>query len=339
MSNKKWLLAYATTFLLTMSLFGLVNYVVDPFLVFQSHFLKRSGQINERYVKIEFLEKNHHKFNSYMFGSSRIGVVEPEVIEQYIPKSKFYNFTLSSGNLHDYMVHLKYFLKRDYEIKNLYMQIDIDDMHYYDHDASDYLCKLHPYVMGESLLVAKMKYLFGFFPLNVRKKISVNFEKDSSKKFDIAKGTWSTPSNEKKLEENPDMYVKNEASFHIKNRRAVRYIREKEAMEALKTIVNLCHENRIKLYVFTSAHNQNQMDTYILKDYNKFLRDISEITSFYDFSGYNSVSMNNANYYEESHYRPLVGALMAARIFHNNESVIPKDFGKFIAKGSLRGKR
>ena len=339
MNTKKWLMTFTAVFVVTMSLFGLVNYVIDPFSVFQSNFFKRSGQINERYVKIEFLEKHHHEFNAYMFGSSRIGVVKPEVIEQYVPNSKFYNFTLSSGNLHDYMVHLKYFLKRGYEIKTLYMQIDIDDMNYYGQDESDYLCKLHPYVMGESLFAGKMKYLFGFFPLNVRKKISVNFQKASPKKFDISTGIWSLIDNEKELIENPKKYVANEASFHFKNRRVLRYFREKEAMDALQTIVQLCQKNKIKLYVFTSAHNQNKMDTFVLKDYNKFLRDISEITSFYDFSGYNSVTMNDANYYEMSHYRPRVGSLMAARIFHDNTISVPRDFGKFIEKGTLHGNR
>jgi len=339
MNNKKWLITFMSIFVVTMSLFGLVNYVVDPFSVFQTNFFKRSGQINERYVKIEFLEKHHNKFNAYIFGSSRIGVVKPEVIEQYLPNSKFYNFTLSSGNLHDYMVHLKYFIKRKYEIKTLYMQIDIDDMNYYGQDESDYLCKLHPYVTNEFRIAGKMKYLFGFFPLNVRKKISVNFQKDSPKKFDVSIGIWSLPDNEKQLEKNPKKYVENEGSFHFKNRRVLRYIREKEAMKALQIIVDLCQKNKIKLYVFTSAHNQNKMDTFVLEDYKKYLRDISEITSFYDFSGYNSVTMNNANYYEMSHYRPRVGSLMAARIFDDKNISVPKDFGKFIAKGTLRGNR
>jgi len=339
MSSKKWLITFSSVFVITMSLFGLLNYVVDPFSVFQSNFFKRTGQINERYVKIEFLEKNHHKFNAYMFGSSRIGVVKPKVIEQYIPNSRFYNFTLSSGNLHDYMVHLKYFIKRHYEIKTLYMQIDIDDMNYYGQDESDYLCKLHPYVTGESLFAGQMKYLFGFFPLNVRKKISVNFEKASPKKFEITTGIWRLPDHEKELQENPEKYVQNEASFHFKNRRVLRYIRQKEAMEALKTIVELCQQNSIKLYVFTSAHNQNKMDTFVLEDYHQYLADISKITSFYDFSGYNSITRNNANYYEMSHYRPLVGTLMAARIFHDKTISVPKDFGKFIEKGSLSGNR
>ena len=337
MSSRKWLITFTTVFVFILGLFGLVNYVVDPFSVFQNSFLKERIDINERYLKIDFLEKNHSKFNGYMFGSSRIGVVKPEVIEQYIPNSKFYNFTLSSGNLYDYMVHLKYFVKRHYEIKTLYMQIDIDDMNVYGHSESNYLYKLHPYLTGESVMTFKMKYLFGFFPLNVRQKISVNFQKSSPKKFDIPTGIWTLHNSEKALMENPKKYIENQASFHFKNRRVLRYIRQKEAMEALKTIVELCQKEKIKLYVFTSAHNQNKMDTYLLEDYHKYLRDISEITSFYDFSGYNSVTKNDANYYEMSHYRPQVGTLVAARIFHDENISVPKDFGKFIAKGTLHG--
>ena len=40
-------------------------------------------------MKIEFLEKNNKKYNSYMFGSSRIGSTNPQDIENtyQIPSS------------------------------------------------------------------------------------------------------------------------------------------------------------------------------------------------------------------------------------------------------------
>ena len=58
-------------------------------------------------------------------------------------------------------------------------------------------------------------------------------------------------------------------------------------------------------------------------------------TNYYDFSGYNTVTTNDCNYYETSHYRPLVGNLIAARIFHDSTISVPDDFGKFITKNTI----
>lgn len=339
MSSKKWISIVFTMLFTGMSFMALVNYVVDPFSIFGTDFFKQKTQMNERYVKLEYIKKHHNEFNGYMFGSSRIGVVKPEVIEKYIPNSHFYNFTLSSANLHDYMMHLKFFLKEHYVIKTLYLQIDLDDMYCYGQDSTDYLSKLHPDVTDESLFLYKIKYLLGFFPLNLRTKIELNLKGYSPKSYDLKTGIWQLKENEKALQKDAVAYVKNEKSFHIKNRPIIHFSKQKESMDALKTIVKLCKEHHIKLYIFTTPHNHNKVDIFFTNDYKKYLRNISEITSFYDFSGYNSVTNNDKNYYEMSHYRPLVGALVAGRIFNDTSVNIPKDFGKYIKKGSLSGSK
>ncbi len=338
MKNNQWLRWVLSFTLINFTLLGLVNYVVDPFRVFGSNFLPYQVQMNERFVKIEYIKKNHQKFNAYLFGSSRIGTTDPKIIEKYVPNSKFYNFTVSSANLYDYEHHLKYFIKEKYPIHTLYLQIDLDDMSIYGHRESDYLSKLHPEVTNEFTTLYYMKYLFGFFPMNTRVKIMDNINTKKTKQRDTEKGTWSLPSKEKALLKNCKEYVNHVSSFHNKNRRIRKYTTAKSSMKSLKKIVDLCHKNNIKLYVFTSPHNQNKMDTFMIEDYNKYLRNISEITSFYDFTGYNSVTKDNCNYYEMSHYRPQVGKLIAGRIFNDKSINIPSDFGKYIEKGSMRGK-
>ncbi len=106
-------------------------------------------------------------------------------------------------------------------------------------------------------------------------------------------------------------------------------------MKALTNIKKLCIKNNIKLYVFTTPHNKNMMDRYIVNDYLRYLKEISNITDFYDFSGYNTITINNYNYYEESHYRPLVGSLIAGKIFKDNTVEVSEDFGVFVTKENI----
>ena len=156
---KIFLLIYILVFAIPFIYIGMVNYIVDPFNIFHTKFLKEQFQMNERFMKIEYLEENKNKYNSYMFGSSRIGTTPPSVIDKYLESAKFYNFTVSSANLYDYLMHLKYFIKSEYPIKNLYLQIDIDNISSYSRSESDYLRKLHPFVLEENL----EKYYLSYF--------------------------------------------------------------------------------------------------------------------------------------------------------------------------------
>jgi len=336
---RRWI-AYVMIFtLVNFSLLGLVNYVVDPFRVFGSNIFSRQIEMNERFVKIDFLEKNNHKFNAYLFGSSRIGVTEPKIVEQYIPNSKFYNFTLSSANLYDYEKYLKFFIENRYPIKTLYLQLDLDNMSNYGQNEFNYTYKPHPKVNDELTSLFYMKYLVGFFPLSISSKVMNNINHTKNKHYQIEKGTWTMDDNEISLEKSCKEYVKRVPSFNFKNRRVTRYVTKNANMRALSRVVELCQREKIKLYVFVTPHNHNYMDTLILSEYRAYLQDIAKITSFYDFSGYNSVTENDCNYYEMSHYRPHVAKWIAGRIFNDKNITLPHDFGKFIKKGMLYDKK
>jgi hypothetical protein len=314
-----------------------VNYTVDPFDIFHTSILKHQNQLNERFAKVEFLDKNNKKFNSYMFGSSRIGTTFPSTVEQYIPNSKFYNFTVASANLYDYLMHLKYLIKKGYPIDNLYLQLDIENMNQYGKFENIYYKKLHPYVLDESLLWFYTQHLIGIFPMNIKGKINKNlhFNYDNRTEYFLDIGMWTKPGKEKHLIEDCKTYIKNEPKFHINYKRNTNYTTSSTSIKALSEIKSICMANGIKLYIFITPHNQNMMDKFVIDDYLKYIKDISKVVDFYDFSGYNSVTTNNCNYYEISHYRPHVGELIAARIFNNRSVDVPNDFGIFVNKNNI----
>ena len=335
-SAKKWIKYFTIFSLLNFSLLIIVNYVVDPFNIFHTHFLKYKVQENERFVKIEYLEKNHNKFNGYLFGSSRIGTTDPKVVEQYIPNSKFYNMELSSANLYEYNLHLKYFIKKKYPINYLYLQLDLEDIQYYGQSELDVLSKPHPYTVGDSLPLYYFQYLTGFFPINIQEKIKDNLSHHQEVEHNLTNGIWSVPNKEREISENCEEYVQNVRNFNTKHYRVLQYGKKNQNIKAIKEIVSLCKENHIKLYLFITPHNQNMMDTFYLDDCYSYLQDIAEITEYYDFSGYNSITTNNCNYYEASHYRPLVGKLIASKIFQDKKIAVPNDFGVWVTKSTIK---
>ena len=62
---------------------------------------------------------------------------------------------------------------------------------------------------------------------------------------------------------------------------------------------------------------------------------LASIIDFYDFSGLNSVTRNNLNYYEEDHYRYLVGNMIVKRIFGCGNINVPDDFGVLVTKNNV----
>jgi len=335
MNTQKWIQTFTLFTLMNVGILITFNYLIDPFNIFHTNFLKHQFQMNERFIKVEFLEKHHNDFNGYLFGSSRIGTTHPSSVEKYIPQSKLYNFTLSSANLYDYLIHLRYFIKNHYPMKILYLQIDIDNMMYYGQNSSDYLSKTHPYILNQSLPLYYLEYLSGFFPFNTQGKIANNLNYKEGVSYHLNNGTWSVNSKEIELSTNCQNYVESVDEFHTKHNPALKYIKVKENITALKEIVDLCKKNHIKLYLFTTPHNQNMMDTFYKNDYLNYLKSIANITDFYDFSGYNSITTNNCNYYEISHYRPSIGKLIAARIFNDKKILIPNDFGIWVTKENI----
>jgi hypothetical protein len=70
-------------------------------------------------------------------------------------------------------------------------------------------------------------------------------------------------------------------------------------------------------------------------DYLDFIRQLADIWPFWDFSGYNSVTADDRNYYEWSHYRVTVAKYILARVFNDPSVAVPDDFGVFVTKDNI----
>ena len=77
------------------------------------------------------------------------------------------------------------------------------------------------------------------------------------------------------------------------------------------------------------------MDAFNQRDFEKYWKMIADVTDFWDFSGYNSISMDSKNFYDVSHYSNYVGELMMARMFNNKEADVPEDFGIYVTKENI----
>jgi len=315
---------------------ALLNYIIDPFGVFHTGYFPYSREINERVAKIDYLNAHKEKYNAFLLGSSTIGTTNPKDIQQYIKGSRFYNLTQSSGNMYDFKHMLTYLIEAGFDVKHLYLQIDFTAMYAYGKHSS-YMKQHHPKVLKLSPLIFYLRYLTTFDFRILKDKVYRSIYGPKYSYFDVQDtGMWFLPEADKKRKTDMKSYLQKQKSFHQKFRRTRGLDKNFEkSLKDFQDIVKLCEREQIDLVVLIAAYNHVRMDSYKIEDSLRFLKALTEIHDIWYFGGYNSVTNNDENYYEINHYISKVGALKAARIYHDSKLAVPKDFGQLLSKENV----
>ena len=302
---KNWNRNFIYLVLLSLSLIVLINYLVNPFNVFDHKVLIYDGQPNERFTKINYLIKNNKKYNSYILGSSRSGILNPVVFNTK-KGDKFYNLSVSSCTVYDIHNMVDYIVK-SFDVKSLIIQIDPDIIfHNFKHSETDFLRLHHPFVTDESILNFKSKYLLAFYPKSVKDKILTNYYHNGSTRFNINNGTWSLT--EPRSYNSPQTVKSNQ----------IRNIHRKENLKALKSLISDMRETKINYKIIIPPLNHVSLTQLDFKSYQEFLHDLSQITSFLNFCFYNSFTLNDSNYYDLTHYKDYFGIQLEKFISQGN---------------------
>ncbi|MCX7098140.1 MAG: hypothetical protein NTV43_09600, partial [Methylococcales bacterium] len=102
---------------------------------------------------------------------------------------------------------------------------------------------------------------------------------------------------------------------------------------AIARYKKLLDSNNIKLTVLLTPHNHNMLDGIDIDDYELFIRQLANITGFYNFMFYNKLTEDDCNYYETSHYRPHVGSLIVQVI--SGKSSQPSETFQYVSTSTM----
>jgi hypothetical protein len=145
-------------------------------------------------------------------------------------------------------------------------------------------------------------------------------------------GSWDC----KEIEE----YIRKKTSNCLKhsimnsNEKHFKELYSDSTLDFLKSIKKYCELNDVRLLIHFVPDNHSYFDQFDSCRLNDLLRKISEITDFWYFSGYNSITANDTNYYDIIHYRLSVADLMIKKIF--TDTVFePKDFGIYLTVANI----
>ncbi len=267
-----------------------------------------------------------------MFGSSRVGTIDVAKITS----GHYFNMSYSQGLPGEHLAVIKEILKRGGLIKSVIIGLDEFcfstpmSMH-----NNQLLWVAHPEISGMRLPEIFFLYFLrkpGGFELTILKDRITGHKNEFGLTFDLNGRNLSWKGQEKIINET------NKTSFSFKPKVYSPLIYKKNAdAEAFGAIEELIALSRTKNISITFFINPLYYQYYL--PYAEGLIAVKEklalVTDFYDFSGFNSVTTNEMNYYEESHYRYLVGDMIVKRIFGNGDVNVPKDFGVLVTRENV----
>lgn len=306
------------------------NYIVDPYGIFGDSFKERNIGINQRFAKMKYLINHPDRYDSYLFGSSRVGRIPNETITE----EKIYNMTYQTGVPEEHLSDIQVLLKNNVSLKKVI--IGLDNLSYLvdsEKFENNFLLKKYKEGLIERLLLY-IEYL--------TKRPSVDFlsELNKDKQFKLTFDVYNTGRvlNEKLdhwIEEHIEQHVKKKA-FKTASWNRSYLPRIDQVIEEIKQIKDLAQKHSFELVIFINPMHAKTYLRQDFQDYFEFLRKLSEITDFYDFSGVNEITTNNYYYYETSHYRPIVGEMILEKLYPLAEKKHNKqNFGMLVTKDNI----
>lgn len=298
------------------------NIWLDPYGVIRGDMQTQKTEPNQHYLKIKYCIDNPKKYNAFLFGSSRVGRIDLSKIHD---GNNWYNFTYSECVPYETLQDIRLLLHSNIDIKQIIIGLDeisylvSHKLHNNQSMRKSYVNKINPYIY----------YLF----LRPSHSVYKNILNADTDKF-FSKGMYSViykdgyfPPNKK------DVFIEKKILTHYNDRIFKKpywqpYYKERidEAISEIKEIKQLCDAHDVKVVFFINPIYKTTFLKAVENKFFTFLERLTIVTEYYNFSGVNNITSNPFNYYENSHYRPIVGDWIIDDISRKNTKwIVNKD--------------
>lgn len=334
----KWLKWVIYASLISCLLVFAFNAFVDPFGVFGDRFFNfyaYNMNNNPRVAKIAYLDRHHKNYNAYVIGGSKSSSLSPDLLNQYFEGASFYNMMMYGGDFFDYEKTIHY-LVENYEVKHIVLHMSMQEIDHYNQSNKNINTELSEKVLSNNAF----KYTFKYLTLNLEhgfKKIQGAIQRLSDPMayatFIPESGVYNKSVRDAEdlgsLESFLEKYPEIKEPLWALHGTAI-----DDNVDALERIKNYLAERDIR-FTFVSAPTYHiEMDRYDADDIRRLWRGITDVTEFWDFTGYNALSYDARNFYDNMHYRNSMGNLMIQKMF--GDAPIPvDDFGHLTTKENV----
>lgn len=324
---KKFILRFIVLVCIFLGIIMFINYKIDCYGIFTSDYNKVGQETNNNFIKTKYIIENPEKFDSFIFGSSRVEYIPVENLQC----GKFYNMTYVQGIPSEWLDTIKTFKENNVNMKNIIIAIDDFSATIFPEEH-----KNSPNLLSYSDIKSNISNIIKYYllknPFDERSKTILKNGRASNVNIEgtgrvVRIDDESFYSSDEHL--NKEMFERPTILGNYENNRI------DEVISEIQEIKKLCDDNNIELTVIfnplhiTTYENQNK------EKLSEFKSRLAEIIDYWDFNNINEVTTNNYYWYETSHYREIVGAMILKTIYgneYNGEIDIPDDFGVLIRK-------
>lgn len=318
------------------------NYFIDPYGIFNNLCMNLWYELghepNQHYAKMRHLINDKHSWDSYLFGASRVGKINPGLI----PDGNYYNMNYSEGLPGEHLVDIKVLLEKGVPVRNI--MIGLDNFSYAMRPEDHYgQIMRHPYdALDSKRYIFQIKYLYSVPYIGIINNIRSKNNNYYLINFNIpGNGMQNLERVDKKIERDIESHLKNErfnetniVTFGEEIEKKHMVIME-ETIRDIVEIIKLSERYGFNLYFFINPTGK----TYYLQSnpyhFLQFKEKLAQVANYWDFSGFNTITTNNYFWYETAHYRTIVGDLIACKMTGCKNIKVPDDFGVFVTKENV----
>jgi len=281
--------------ILIFSILPILNYLADPSRILHHDYNYRYKKFhpNKLSLKTLYLLENKNKYDTLVYGSSRGEFVDVSLISK-----DAYNMTHGFGTLMTYLTSLKTLLSNDVEIKHVWVCINDYDIW---KDQTNSLVKL---IYQNNLFYDIGLYTRSLFTLNP-KYIQILKDKEPL----LLTQEVTDPNQRTIWSRKQEHIVDNQSNRNIPAA-TLGYTGEfriDKAINEMAQIKQLCEKHNIKLTVLMYPIYWKTYLSYNQDKVEEFKEKLVKVTDFYDFYDVGTISLNQHNWFEGSHFVPSIG--------------------------------
>ncbi len=338
-SFKKWIAVFIVTVVVIGALICGLNALVDPFGIFGDvafNWYAYDMTQNPRAAKIAYLDKNYEKYDSYIIGCSKTGSYSTEALNKYYGGASFYNMLMYGGDMYDIELTAKYILE-NYNVKNIVINMGLEETVRYDTQADEMKSNLHAKVDGSWQPAYYGKYLFAN-PSYAFSKIAAwymdGYLVNENDVFLPESGAYDKSVRDVEHVGSLNDFLTEYPSFKTVLKKEKLDAKDK-CLDSVRRIKEMCDEKGVSFRMIISPIFHTEMDIYDKVQLEEFLTGLSQITDYWDFSGYTSVSFEPRYFYDTYHFRNAVGNMVLAKVFGDESIYFPADIGRHVTADNI----
>ena len=334
MSSKKWVLVFLVTVLVLAALLAALNAAVDPFGAFGDRLLSwfsYDETNNPRVAKLTWLEQHHDEYDSYILGCSSTSSFPVDAFNEAYDAS-FYNLIMYGADMRDCEKIARYLIGH-YEVKNLILNVYLDNGLTYDEESDRLTKNLHYKEDPDtSALSYYTRYLFADPRYALAKLNALRTDTILPQTFDVfdeRTGCYDKRVRDAEPIGSEERYLESYPVFADYPHQPLSLPYTEQCMQSVAAIRALCEEAGVNLTVAAGPVYAEYLKNFEPETVAQFYQSLAQVTPFWDFSS-SSVSCEMRYFYDGTHFRNNVGEMICARMTGRTDLWIPDDFGTYV---------